>query len=32
VQAKKLASLFTENFKQFEGGVSPEVRSAAPST
>jgi phosphoenolpyruvate carboxykinase (ATP) len=29
--AQKLASLFIENFKKYEGGVSPEVRSASPS-
>jgi phosphoenolpyruvate carboxykinase (ATP) len=29
--AKKLANLFTENFKKYESGVSAEVRAAAPS-
>jgi phosphoenolpyruvate carboxykinase (ATP) len=29
-QAKKLAALFRENFKQFEAGVSQEVRDAGP--
>ena len=28
--AKKLANLFIENFKAYEAGVSPEVRSAGP--
>jgi phosphoenolpyruvate carboxykinase (ATP) len=28
--AKKLAGLFVANFKQFEAGLSPEVRAAAP--
>ncbi len=30
-QAKKLAALFRENFKQFEAGVSQEVRDAGPA-
>lgn len=29
--AKKLAGLFTDNFKKYEGGASAEVRAAAPS-
>ena len=28
--AKKLATLFTENFRTYEGGVSAEVRAAGP--
>jgi phosphoenolpyruvate carboxykinase (ATP) len=28
--AKKLAQLFINNFKAYEGGVSAEVRSASP--
>jgi phosphoenolpyruvate carboxykinase (ATP) len=28
--ANKLATLFTNNFKTYQGGVSPEVRAAAP--
>jgi phosphoenolpyruvate carboxykinase (ATP) len=29
--AKKLAGLFVENFKKYEGGVNAEVRSASPT-
>ena len=29
-QAAKLARMFAENFKTFEGGVTPEVRAAGP--
>jgi phosphoenolpyruvate carboxykinase (ATP) len=29
--AKKLAALFTDNFKQYESGVSPDVRAASPT-
>jgi phosphoenolpyruvate carboxykinase (ATP) len=29
--ARKLAALFVENFKKYEGGVNAEVRSAAPA-
>lgn len=32
LQAKKLAGMFVENFKQFETGVTPEVRAAGPKT
>jgi phosphoenolpyruvate carboxykinase (ATP) len=28
--AKKLAGLFVENFKKYEAGVNPEVRTASP--
>jgi phosphoenolpyruvate carboxykinase (ATP) len=31
VQAKKVANLFKENFKKYEGGVSPEIRDAGPT-
>ncbi len=31
-QAKKLAIMFAENFKTFEGGVSADVRAAGPRT
>ena len=31
-KAKHLAKLFTENFKQFESGVSDEVKAAGPKT
>ena len=31
-QAGKLTRLFAENFRAFEAGVSPEVRSAGPRT
>ena len=30
--AKKLAKLFSANFKAYEGGASAEVRAASPST
>ena len=30
-QAKKLAGMFNENFRQFEDAASPEVRAAAPA-
>ena len=30
-QAAKLAGLFSENFKAFEAGVTPEVRAAGPT-
>ena len=30
-QAKKLASMFAENFKAFEASVSPGVRGAGPN-
>ena len=30
VQASKLAAMFAENFKTFEGGVTAEVRAAGP--
>jgi len=29
--ARKLAALFVENFRKYEGGVNPEVRTASPS-
>ena len=29
--ADKLASMFNENFKRYEAGVSPEVNAAAPA-
>jgi phosphoenolpyruvate carboxykinase (ATP) len=29
-QARKLAGMFTENFKAFEGDAAPEVRAAGP--
>ena len=29
--AKKLAGLFTDNFKKYEGGASAEVRAASPA-
>ena len=31
-QARKLASMFDENFEQFRADVSAEVRAAAPTT
>jgi phosphoenolpyruvate carboxykinase (ATP) len=31
-QAAKLAKMFVENFKTFEGGVSAEVLAAGPNT
>jgi phosphoenolpyruvate carboxykinase (ATP) len=30
-QARKLAAMFVENFKKFEGHVTPDVRAAAPT-
>jgi phosphoenolpyruvate carboxykinase (ATP) len=30
-QAKKLATLFRDNFKQFEPDVTPQVRAAGPA-
>ena len=32
VQAAKLAAMFVDNFKAFEGDVSPAVRAAGPRT
>jgi len=32
VQARKLAGMFTANFKQFANDVSPDVRAAGPRT
>jgi phosphoenolpyruvate carboxykinase (ATP) len=31
IQLKKLASLFVANFEQYQMGVSPEIRAAAPA-
>ena len=30
--ADKLATMFNENFKRYEAGVSPEVNAAAPAS
>jgi phosphoenolpyruvate carboxykinase (ATP) len=31
IQLRKLASLFVANFEQYQMGVSPEIRAAAPA-